>query len=609
MISIKNKLFAAACFLLIIFCALFVRIYGLSEYAFNDDEMWHLTVASQKNIWELIKYNFAEEIHPPLSYIIWHLMLRVSDNDLWLRMSSIIPGILLIPSIYLFGRLYIGKAAAVFLALLFAFGAVPVTISTTIRAYSLMMLALTWAAIFVHKYRFEIDAKSRNKFLFLYSICGLLAIELNHAACFVLFALGLILIFQTLKEKNKKDFVLIASIHAALMFMVAAYAYVLKAYYGFHGITSFFSTKEFLEYWMRYLVMFLRFFIAGQPQDFAFAVLTLLSFAAFFSTPILLIRRKSWLLLHLIFTPLCVVIICDYLKVYPFSATARNNLFLFLGIAITYGVFAQILSEFFCRVLKLEKFLKNNKCLKWQFCLKITVIFSLFFFCFNNNFFRQVSQNCAEFSIKKSDRDLLNEELKKRNNENNIFVTMVRNLWQWRLLDKGNSNIVYITENLARYQNKEITIYFTAFPAIEFSVVSSMMEYQLFFADLFKLLEEEGKLSKVRSFTFFDIGSKVDHISLAFHPQFIKEKQKKPIVTNSQYAGYKLGQESYDFGWDLSNNPKEVLSRFYSRDVSFECGREIIVFSVTPEFVKGKILNKNFIDWRKFDNEELYKNE
>ncbi len=602
----KSNLAIFGLWFLLIACALFVRIYGLSEYAFNDDEIWHLTVAAQENIWELIKYNFTEEIHPPLSYVIWHLMLKVSDNDLWLRMSSIIPSILLIPSIYFFGRLYIGRAAGYFLALLFAFGAVPVTIGTTIRAYSLMMLFLTWAAIFVHKYRFENDVKSRKKFLLFYAICALIAIELNHAACFVLFALGLVLIFQTIKEKNKKDFIIIAAIHAALMFLIAAYAYILKTYYGFHGIAGFYSTKEWSQYLVRYLVMISRFFINVQPQDAFSSLITLLSFAAFFAVPISLIRRKNYLLLHLIFTPLFVVIFCDSLKLYPFSATARNNLFLFLGIAITYAFFAQIISDFFCSLFK--NLFQNKTFHKLKIKASALIIFLLFLYCFSNNFFRQVSQNCAEFSIKKSDREILNEELKKRNSTENVFVTITRNLWFWRLQDKGNGNLTYITKNLARYKNDEITIYFTAFPATEFSVASSMLEYQLFFKDLFKLLDESGEFSKIKTFTFFDIGLKVDYLSRAFHPQFIKTKQQKPIITNSDYAGYQLEQESYNLSWDL-NNSKEILNRFYIRDIGFECGREIIIFSATPKFIKENILDKEFIDWLKFNNEEVFKNE
>jgi uncharacterized membrane protein len=600
MTSRKGKLFTAVCFLLVIVCALFVRLYGLSEYAFNDDEMWHLTVAAQENIWELLKYNFTEEIHPPLSYIIWHLMLRVSDNDLWLRMSSIIPGILLIPSIYLFGRLYIGKAAAVFLALLFAFGAVPVTISTTIRAYSLMMLALTWAAIFVHKYRFEIDRKSRNKFLLFYSICSFLAIELNHAACFVLFALGLILIFQTIKEKNKKDFLVIAVVHLSLATLVVGYAYVLKVYFGFNGNLGFYVVSEWFEYLECYLVMFLKFLTFNSEKGDVAGVIALLSFISFFGTLVSLFRAKKWLLLHLIFTPFLAVVLCDHFRFYPFSPTLRNNLFLFLGISILYAHFVQILANY-CKAMLPKGFdeFSKRKNLPTISILLITILVTNY--VYKQNFFRNLMPACVEFSIKKSDVNLLQGELEKRNISENVFVTVTRNIWYYRL-HYGDSHITILTKNLAKFENDKITIYFLAFPAREFSTTGSMLEYQLFFQDLFQYLEERNTLSEVKTFTFFDVGLGVEYLATLFHPQMTIPAVKK----FSDEDVYKKWREGYEMGWAI-NISKQVVDKFYYTDWRFSCGREILIFSFTPEFVREEILSRDFFDWRKFYNNKILK--
>lgn len=602
----KISAFSIVIFLTVLVGALFVRLYGLSEYAFNDDELWHLTVANQKNLWDVIQYNFQEEIHPPLSYIIWHLMLQISDNDLWLRMSGIIPGILLIPSIYLFGRLYIGKAAGFFLALLFAFGAVPVTISTTIRAYSLMMLALTWAAIFVHKYRFETEVKSRNKSLIFYSLFTFIAIELNHAACFAIFALGLILIFQTLKEKNKKDFFIIAAIHVTLAFLVAAYAYILNTYYGFHGLSGFFTVTGWSEYCTRYLMMTLRFFIGDGAKDSITSAISLLSFIAFITTPISLIRAKKWTLLHLMLTPLLVVIFCDHFNLYPLSQNFRNNLFLFFGIAITCAYFVQILANFFSKIF--EKDLKNLSENKKQILIflqkssALAIVILILNYEINHNYLRNVMQSCIEFSIKKSDRELLNQKLNQANKDSNVFVTVIRNLWYWRAQNPDKSHITILTKHLGKFENDNITIYFTAFPAIEFSVTSGMIDYQLFLKDLFTHLEAEGNLSKIKSLTFFDLGLKVDSLSKALHPQLI-EIEKEPFSTNKDEILYELWKEGYDFGWAI-NTSKQVLDKFYFRDVKFDCGREIVLLSFTPEFVKNEIINKNFIDWRKLNNDQ-----
>ncbi len=600
MIFGKDKLSKAICFFLLIVCALFVRIYGLSEYAFNDDEMWHLKVASQENIWELIKYNFAEEIHPPLSYMIWHLMLKVSDNDLWLRMSSIIPGILLIPSIYLFGRLYIGRAAAIFLVLLFAFGAVPVTISATIRAYSLMMLALTWAAIFVHKYRFEIDAKSRNKFLLFYSICGLLAIELNHAACFVLFALGLILIFQTLREKNKKDFFIIFSIHLLLAVMVLGYAYSLKTYFGFNGNLGYYVFSEWSDYFKSYLVIFLKFLTSNGEKGNVAGVASLFSFISFFWTLIALIRAKKWLLLNIVVTPFLAIALCDHLLLYPFSPTLRNNLFLFLGIAILYSYFVQNVTDYYKKILPKSffDFFEKNNLLPISMVLISTLVAT---YIYSQNFFRRLSPACAEYSIKKSDVDLLQGELRKRNISDNVFITVTRNIWYYRL-NYGDSHITILTKNLAKFENEEVVIYFLAFPAREFSATASMFEYKLFFQDLFNYLNERNSLSKVKTFTFFDIGLGVEYLSILFHPQMTLPDVKK--IKDEDV--YKRWREGYEMGWTI-NSSKQVVDKFYFKDWRFSCGSEVLIFSFTPEFVMDEILNKNFFDWRSFHNNKITK--
>jgi hypothetical protein len=592
----KISPFAALIFFITIAGALLVRLYGLNEYAFGDDELWHLTVANQKNLWQVIKYNFAEEIHPPLSYMIWHLMLQLSDNDLWLRMSGILPAILLIPSAYLFGRLYIGKAAGYFLALLFAFGAMPVSISTAIRAYSLMMLALIWAAIFVHKYRFEISAKSRKKSLIFYSLCALGAIELNHAACFTIFSLGLILIFQTIKEKNKKDFLIISAIHASLLLLVLGYILILKKYYGFAGIPTYFSSPEDHQYFIRYLFIFLRFVIGDGFQDFFSIRFILLALIAFCATPFALIWTRSWMLLSLIFTPLILLIFCDLFKIYPFSSFERNNLFLFLGVAVTYAYFVQLCANKFC------KFGANNKSLIFlQKPLALIVVILLTTYLLNHNSFRGVMQSCMEFTIKKSDLNFLNQKLAQKNTADNVFVTVTRSIWYWRLQNSDKNKITILTKNLAKFENGEITIYFTAFPAIGASVASDMLEYQLFFQDLFAHLKKEGSLAKVKSFTFFDIGLQVEYLTSVFHPQFaISLKEIKNEMD------YKRWREGYEIGWAFQGS-KEVLDRSYLKNTSTACGGQVLVTSFTPQFVRDEIFGKNFFDWRKFDNEQIFK--
>lgn len=589
-------------FLIIIAGALFVRLSGLSDYAFNDDELWHLVVASQDNLWDLIKFNFAEEVHPPLSFIIWHFALKVSYNELWLRMPTILSGILLIPSIYIFGRLYIGKSAGYFLAFLFAFGAMPMSIDVTIRAYSMMLLALTWAAIFAHKFQSTKD----KKYLIYYFFCCLAAIELNHAAIFISSAFGLILLIFTIEQKNKKYFLIIAAMQMIIVLLVGGYSLILKNIYGFQGIPAIFSNGGLFNYLTNYMTLFMWFSIGSQVEDSFTQIVTLFSFLSFIISPIALIKAKCGRLLILTFAPLFALSFADYFKIYPFTGTHRNNLFLFLSVAITYAYFIQICANFFAKFLKEDWFEKR---IIFTACLQIVIVTA--FVCsassyiIKRNSFRNINPNCSEFSIKKSDRVLLASKLYEKENAQNIFVTLVRNIWELRYQYGDAGHLKILTKNLGKFETENRTIYFTAMPARERSITENLNEYKLFFTDLFAQLQSEGRFDKIKHFTFFDIGSNIDYLTRRFHPQFVS-LSKNPFMNHEDKIRYKIWQEGYDIGWAI-NTSKQITDRFYFHDSSFLCGREIVLFSFTPKFVKDEILGKDFIDARQFEKETYLK--
>jgi len=586
--------------LFVIGLALFVRLYGVSEYDFTNDELWHLTVSSQQNIWEVIKYNFQQEVHPPLSYIIWHLALQISNDNIWLRMPGIIAGVLLIPSMYLFGKLYIGRYAGCLLAFIFAFAPLLTAVSVSIRAYSLMMLFLVWAAIYVHKYCSQTNGESRRKSLILYSIFCFTAIELHHAACFVIFSLGLILIAQSIKEKNKKDFIIISAIHAILISLILGYLYILTTYYGFEGLSGYFTIKTVTNYVIRYMAVEM-IAISGIGEG----IIDVFSILALIVTPIFLIKHKKYCLLNIVVTPLAAIIICDYFDFYPFSPTVRNNLFLFLSVSVIYAYFAQLLADAFSKNVRDIGSKKLYSVLRKVFAVLLVILVAKQLM--DNNFSRNIHEVCKEFTFTKKDRKSLDDQLKERNKEDNIFVTVPRNMWHWRFT-KGNDKITILTDHLAKFEDKEIVIYFDAAYGISHSIMMGMADYQIFFRDLFEYLNKKGDLSTVKSFTFFDTGLNVGHISLNFHPQFI------PTTTDVEYkdgsfascksktlAEYR--EEAYNLSWVI-NTSDQVLDRFFHTDTSFLCGRNIYVLRLTPKFVKDEILDKNFLDFRKLREEK-----
>lgn len=600
----------------IIIGALFVRLYGLSDYTFNDDESWHLVVADQKNLFDVILYNFQQEIHPPLSYVIWHLMLQVSANDLWLRMSSIIPGILLIPSGYYFGRLYIGKAAGWTIASIFAFGILPVTISTTIRAYSPLMLALVWMAIFAYKYSAE---NFKSKYLVYYSMVALVAIELHHGAAFPLLAFGSSMLLQAFRNKNKKHFVAIALIHFCLAVAVVGYAEILTRHYGLVTNDAYFQwtgniVESLITYWYNFLVLF--FFFISVAKGFA-AIIFLFLLAALFLVPISLFKKKKWMLLHLIFTPIGALCFADGLGYYPFSSTLRNDLFLCISLIILYGYFVQMVYEYAIKIksdlkkfstltfrelvksknlsvslliykvaLKLLPKSKYRISAKPLVALSLTALVAIHFF--QNNFFRSDLPSCIEFSIFKSDKNLLHEKLAQKNTPDNVFVTIQKNIWDMQLMSKNHGQIEIITKNLAKFQNDKMTVYFTAFPAREKNTTAAMIDYQIFFKDLFSHLKSKGEFGQVKSITLFEFGLRVDYMSSVFQPQFIASD-------HSEYSIYQLirDRERDEVSWAIHSS-NQFLDKFFMVPLGAKCGREILILSFTPKFVEDEILARRF---------------
>lgn len=587
-----------ALFALVIIGALFVRIVGLGEYEFSDDELWHLSVSNQENLWQLIKYNFIYEIHPPLSYIIWHLALQISDHELWIRMPGIIAGLCLIPSAFLFGKRYIGLYGGYFLAFIFAFSPFLVTMSVVIRAYPFMMLALIWAAIFVHQYCHDSDISVRKKAMIGYGICCFLAIELHHASCFAIASLGFILMYHNIREKNKKDFIIFAIIHGVLLALVLGYVYILKVYFGFEGIDWYFSDKNPLGYLFKYVNVFF-IFIAVLEEGRVAEIVSIISLCAFLIIPFILIKRRQFVLLNLIFTPVILLIIADYLNIYPFSSTNRNNLFLVLSLLVGYGYLANMVMTLFLKIFSDFIGIKNVLVLSKMVCY-LLVVGSVFYFS-NNYFLRHVYDSCKEFTNAKLDRKILNERLNVLNKVGNILVTTPRNMWYWKFFHNGDEHITYISDHLAKFENRGLVIYFESSSPITHSTMYSMYDYKLFFEDLFGHLESNNRLSSVDSITFFDMGLNVDYLTYSFHPQLIPPKKILLNVSDTEQCrrdlDWKWNEESYDTSWVLQNSD-QILDRFYHKDIKSSCGREIFTLTFTPKFVTDEILNKDFMNFR-----------
>ena len=588
--------------------AFFVRFYGLGEYYYTSDEAWHLVVASQPSLWELLKYNFHQEVHPPLSYIIWHYMLLVSHNELWMRSASIVSGILLIPSAYVFGRLYIGRAAAYIMAMVMAFGLLPVVESLPVRAYSMMILALTWAGIFLYKYQ---ETKKR-KYLFYYLILAFAALGLNHGSAFVIFAFGILLMLSAYKQKSFADLGVIIFSHLILASLTMGYGYALQDYWQGRQLCyftiSFSALENFSINLMNLLLIFWKFTF---PSKLLFIPCFLLCLVI----PVKLIEQKKWVLLNIAFTPIIALFLADYLRLFPFSSIARNNLFLFLTFLIVIGYFAEIAFALcadakkykdvdFKSLLKEKSIgifqifyiaIYKSRCNKFLSKNLVIILIPLLLTSYvaAKDFYRNEKDD--EVAVTKNHLEKTLFHLDKYNSAGNVFITEQNNIWQFMLIDGDKGKITYLTENLALYQNDKYSFYFSAFPGIFKNTSRYLYDWQLFATDLFKEMKDNGKMPDIKNivyFSFNDFTGVIDKSAISVFPdQFGKGG---PGDSSEYYSRLNdVRSEVVNFSQALHTSG-DVTIKMIDSDPRNDRG--VVFLGMTPKFIEDNVLNKNFID-------------
>lgn len=622
---------AIICSIITIIGALFVRLYGLGDYWFTSDDSWHLVVAGQPTLRDVIQYNFHEEVHPPLSYIIWHLMLVISDNPLWLRSSSIAPGILLIPSMYIFGKRYISKPAGYAMAMVAAFGALPVTVGVSIRAYVMMMVAATWGAIFVHKYH----ENPKRKYLAYYFLVMFAAIALNHGAAFIVFVFGTMLMASAFKKKSYFDLAIIIAMHAALASFTLGYGYILEHYYWGGKDYDFFSydrlnptfKNNVLYLWGIFLIYLGTFsqytFYADLSRPFLFIPCAI----AAITSLIMLIKKREWVLVYIVYSPILMIVLCDYFLLYPLSIAPRNNLFIFLSFSVLVGYFAEISWQYCYNVIKntnrpISELLNDKEVglMKMFYIVlyqKINAVFPLerrlnflkqfviiiipallVVFVIWSDFYRKDEPGSIELSFNNSDLEEFNQNYEKLNSNSNIFITDVRMVWNLLYIDKDKAKITYITENLAYYKSDRYEFYFTAFPGIKYNVTRSLFHWKQFYVDLVAYLKEHDQLSGINRITYFAFGDNFSVIDNLFVPRFISSKEEKKDGKEEELEHLKkvkLAREERDnLSWAIfaSNQVPVKIKINHSKSSQ----HQIIFFGFEPEFIKENILDKDFVN-------------
>lgn len=603
---------------LLIFCgAVFVRLYGLGDYYFSSDDMWHLVIARKESLWEVIQHNFQEEIHPPLSYIIWFLMMKISHNEYWLRSFSIIPGLMLIPSSYILGKLYMGYRVGFVMALVAAFGCLLITVGVSVRAYSMLLLSLSWACIVVEYYR----NTQESKYLIYYFILTFIAIELHHSAALVIFSFGILLAIYAYNFRQWRALIAIAIGHMLLAILVVGYKYILNTYYGFDANYTYFLAPDGFASVIQYVLLLATSISNILPfgdniiVQFFSALLPFLVFPLF-------INQKNWKLLHLTFTPIILLCVLDYMRVYPFSGNERNNMFLYISYLMMVGCIVQNI----CNLnIDLNRHSKNslgaiwrNPAISWiagfciimykyfpslilvinrkniKLCVLILLPIFLCWYSYNVNFYRHQKPGSREFFTSNFTQYLpiLDQHVK----QNDIVVTGTASFWEIRYYFPGlqRNDVGYVIPSdkfdYRMFVNDASPIIMGAFYDLH-----SLKRY-------LNLIKENGYFENVDTVWILNKGLYISVLYELIHPDFFALKDSS---TRCHYCN-QAKQSVDNLSWLISSS--DEVQKIYVSD-KFPGDSNFLLLGMTPQFIEKHILSKEFIDtYKERSNLVLRKN-
>lgn len=127
---------------IILLLAFVIRLIH-SDQSFWLDEASHAVRASGD--WQE-QFNLATDFHPPLGYIVTFVFARMGTNEVWLRLSSIVPGVVTVWLVYLIGRQF-NERVGYWSAGLLAVAPYHIYYSQELRMYALSAM---WSSLLIY---------------------------------------------------------------------------------------------------------------------------------------------------------------------------------------------------------------------------------------------------------------------------------------------------------------------------------------------------------------------------------------------------------------------------------------------------------------------------
>jgi len=435
-----NNIFDKLFILFLLFSAFIIRLSDFHNLELNSDEYWHLFVANQSSVIDVLKAVGKYEVHMPLSYVIWYFMLKISDNQMWLRMSSFIPYLFLILSSHQFCKAFFNnRNLGLILAFILTFAIGMTSLAVLIRYYSMLMLIIFWVIIF----NCWFVKKFKQKYLIYYFIACLFLILLNQFATIIIFCCGLSMLVKSWQEKKFFKKILIGHLLLLLILILENYLIVTEVFTN----KLFKNDKHEIEIILKFLTnlpnLFIKFFFGDSEklQNYLFFTLIyIFYFFIFFCISIIFIIRKNYFYLNIWFFSIFYAIICSYFIDFSFSYLFRRSVYLlifFILIAL-YPIKIFYESNFFN--IHSKKILNISKIL-----LLISSIYLIFLYK-NNTYFRNIESNNEEFETKESQQEY--DNILKTSVSDNKNLVVISNSGMWKYLYDKSAKLEIINDYL-----------------------------------------------------------------------------------------------------------------------------------------------------------------
>lgn len=308
------------------------RLYISIPNYYNADEVWHMVIAKQSDIFSVIDVNYSISVHPPLYYLVLYYWQKISIDPLWVRTLSMLFFYLSIPFIVQIGKVIGALTLAdsqymrfwrFWLLIIVLLAPLGFTISTEVREYSLLFLLLAISVLSFLK----LMQYPSPKYLILYVISCLAAVFSHYSAVFMIFFTGISLLYYYGIKKKSYSF---ASIIAVLHLFLAA-AFFLSFYsHAFHSIEQQQGIRWSYDHALSnsiiiHFIMMIFIFYISQPLNVVGMIMLIYYFIKSRKQPLL----SYWIIFYF-FLCIALSLILSFLSIYPFTFAARYATWFYL---------------------------------------------------------------------------------------------------------------------------------------------------------------------------------------------------------------------------------------------------------------------------------------